>query len=241
MTGICHNLMSGALKLIQPDVGEGLRMNVDTVLLADFVRPKVSEKILEIGCAHGSISLILAKRGFSVVGIDIQPHLIELAKKNAELNALSAEFRVADIRDYKKIAHAQSFDRIVVNPPYDEPGRSCPSPREPVSAAMHGSCCTLGDIVTASRFLLKNRGRLDMVMRADRMGELFAMLDRANIQPKRLRCIYSKPAIPAFCVLIEAMRAGRHGLVVEPPFFITDENGVETRELKEAYVIREGR
>ena len=77
----CHSLLCGALKMIQPAAGEGLRVNVDTVLLAHFSRPKRGEKILEIGCAHGAVSLILAKRGFPVTGIDIQPHLIALAKK----------------------------------------------------------------------------------------------------------------------------------------------------------------
>lgn len=88
----CHDLLRGALKIYQPDEREGLRVNVDTILLAHFTHPKRGEKILEIGCAHGAVSLILAKRGFSVQGVDIQPHLIELAKRNAALNGLDADF-----------------------------------------------------------------------------------------------------------------------------------------------------
>lgn len=237
----CHDLLRGALKIIQPEEGEGLRVNVDTVLLAHFSRPKRGEKILEIGCAHGAVSLILAKRGFSVTGVDIQPHLIALAEKNAELNGLDVEFRAADIREYKKIAPPQDFDRIVVNPPYDEAERSRPSPKEAVSAAMHGACCRLEDIIAAAHYLLKNRGRLDIVMRGDRAGELFALLDRYKMPPKQMRCVHPKPGERASVVLIEAMRSGRHGLIIEPPLFITDAAGRETPELKEAYSIGEGR
>ena len=237
----CHSLLCGALTMIQPAAGEGLRVNVDTVLLAYFSRPKRGEKILEIGCAHGAVSLILAKRGFPVTGIDIQPHLITLAKKNAALNGLEAEFISADIREYKKIAAAQSFDRIVVNPPYDEAERSRPSPKEPVSAAMHGACCRLEDIIAASHYLLKNRGRLDLVMRGDRIGELFALLDRYKTPPKQMRCVHPRPGERASVALVEAVRSGSHGLIIEPPLFITDASGAETPELKEAYIIEEGR
>ena len=40
----CHDLLRGALKIIQPEEGEGLRVNVDTVLLAHFSRPNAVKK-----------------------------------------------------------------------------------------------------------------------------------------------------------------------------------------------------
>lgn len=235
----CHDLLRGALKIYQPDEREGLRVNVDTILLAHFTRPKRGEKILEIGCAHGAVSLILAKRGFSVQGVDIQPHLIELAKRNAALNGLDADFFAADIRDYKKIAPAQSFDRIVVNPPYDEEGSCRRSPSEARSASVQGSRCTLGDVIAASHYLLKNRGRLDIVIRSDRTGELFALLDRYKTPPKIMRCVHPRPKERASVLLAEAVRSGGKGVVVEPPLFITDESGAETPELKAVYAIEE--
>ena len=138
-----HSLVNGALRLVQPDEKSGLRVNVDTILLAHFARPKAGERILEIGCAHGAISLILAKRGtllsprgFDVTGVDIRPDLVELARANAESNGLKAEFVAADVREYKKIAPAQSFDRIVVNPPYDEAESSRRSPSDGRAAAL---------------------------------------------------------------------------------------------------------
>ena len=101
-----HSLINGALRLVQPDEKSGLRVNVDTILLAHFARPKAGERILEIGCAHGAISLILAKRGtllsprgFDVTGVDIRPDLVELARANAESNGLKAEFVAADVRE----------------------------------------------------------------------------------------------------------------------------------------------
>ena len=231
-------LLNGTLKMIQPANGEGPRVNVDTVLLAHFTRPRKNENILEIGCAHGAISLILAKRGHTVSGIDIQPHLIALAEENAELNGGEVKFMTADIREYKNIAPAQSFDRIVTNPPYDEPERVKVSPSDALSAALHGSCCRLEDIITAAHYLLKNRGRLDIVMRANRLGELLALLETAKTPAKKLLCVHPNPKAEASVVLIEAIRSAGTGLKVLPPLFITDGSGKNTPELEEAYIIK---
>lgn len=226
-----EDLLYGELKMKQPDESEGLRVNIDTILLAAFTKPRKGERILELGCAHGAVSLILARRGFKIEGADIQPHLIELAKDNADFNGLSelAVFYQADLRDYRKVWSAQTFDRVVVNPPYGEPRTDCASPSESRAAALHGSECSLEDVVAAAKFLLDNRGRLDLVMRAVRAAELIALLDKYNLAPKIFRAVYTKPRTEAAVVLIEAVRAGGKGLTIEPPLFVLDENGQETR------------
>ena len=239
MTEDREDLLRGILKIKQPGEKEGPRVNLDTILLAHYTRPKKQEKILEIGCAHGAVSLILAKRGHSIEGVDIQPHLVEMAAENASANGLGemTRFYAGDIRQHRSIWKAQSFDRIVVNPPYFGPGSGCRSPSEAIATAMNGSECTLDDMVTACRYLLKNRGYLDIVIHAGRVGELFALLDKNNIAPKRIKAVHPRPGAEASVVLIEAIRASRHGLRVEDPLFVLDEEGKETQQLKEAYMI----
>lgn len=237
-----EDLLYGVLKIKQPAGKEGLRVNMDTILLAHFTKPRKCEKILEIGCAHGAISLILAKRGFTVEGIDIQDHLIEIAKENALFNGLeeNVRFYSADIRNYRKIWRAQTFDRIVVNPPYDELKSSNRSPSDERAKAAHGLECTLASIVDASKYLLKNKGRLDMVIRADRTAELFSLLGENSLAPKILRCVHPKPGREAAIVLVESMRAAAHGIIIKPPLFVLDGAGRDTPELLEAYKISEG-
>ncbi|MDO5563153.1 MAG: methyltransferase [Synergistaceae bacterium] len=232
-----EDFLNGILKIEQPDESMGLRVNLDTVLLSYFSEPRKNERILELGCAHGAISLILAYRGFNVVGLDIQRLLIEMAKRNALYNGLEAktEFIAGDLREYKKLWPAQSFDRIVVNPPYDVPENSRVSPSSPVAVALQGTECALEDIVLASKYLLKNKGHLEMVIRANRIGELLALLDEHNISPKEMRPVYSKPNMDAFIVLVRAMRAAGPSVRVLPPFFVKDENGDDTLELLSAY------
>ncbi|MGO9186228.1 class I SAM-dependent methyltransferase, partial [Mycobacterium sp.] len=56
---------------------------------------------LDAGCGEGAISLALAQRGYTTVGLDASPTAIELARREAERRGLSnAGFEVADISTF---------------------------------------------------------------------------------------------------------------------------------------------
>ena len=66
-------------------------------------------KILEIGCGPGNITrYLLSKRpDFDIMGIDVAPNMVELARKNNSL----ARFAVMDCRDIGKVE--EQFDGII--------------------------------------------------------------------------------------------------------------------------------
>lgn len=82
--------------------------NVSYDFICDSI-VKVNAKILEIGCGPGNISkYLLSKRpDFDILGIDIAPNMIELAKKNNP----TASFAVMDSRNINEIQ--SKFDAIV--------------------------------------------------------------------------------------------------------------------------------
>jgi SAM-dependent methyltransferase len=69
------------------------------------------ERILDLACGFGRHSLSLARRGFSVTGVDITKEFIEDARKEAKAHSLEAEFILADIRD---LGYKNEFD-VVIN------------------------------------------------------------------------------------------------------------------------------
>lgn len=248
MTTDCCDILYGALKMRQPSEGNGPRVNVDTVLLASFARFTPSARVLEIGCAQGAITLILAKRRLietagmnrkmpRIEGIDIQPGLVALARENAALNNLDdcVGFHVRDLREHRVHYEPGKFDAVVMNPPYDEQGRSRPGSSDAMTTAMHGSDCTLSDVIAASRYLLKNGGKLFLVIRAKRTAELFGLLNEANLRPKRMQAVHPKPDRDASVVLAEAVRASGDGMRIEPPLFIYGRDGEYTENLLAAY------
>jgi len=72
---------------------------------------KGKERILDLACGFGRHSLSLARRGFSVVGVDITKDYIEDARKTANEESLNVEFIHSDIRGVKFI---NEFD-VVLN------------------------------------------------------------------------------------------------------------------------------
>ena len=69
----------------------------DEELVRILREEKIKEcKVLDIGCGSGTNSIFLAKNGFDVVGVDISPTAIEIAKKRAEDAGVKVEFLVAN-------------------------------------------------------------------------------------------------------------------------------------------------
>jgi len=57
-------------------------------------------KILDMACGAGRHSIILAKQGFNVTGIDLSENLLSEAKKNASEEKLTIKFIKSDIREF---------------------------------------------------------------------------------------------------------------------------------------------
>lgn len=58
-----------------------------------------AERVLDLACGTGRHSLELARRGFSVVGVDVSPDLIEVAESEAREDSIDASFVAADLRE----------------------------------------------------------------------------------------------------------------------------------------------
>ena len=71
---------------------------------------KGGERILDLACGYGRHALALARRGFSLVGVDITSAFIEDATKSAALENLPAQFILSDIRD---VAFESEFDAVL--------------------------------------------------------------------------------------------------------------------------------
>ncbi len=68
----------------------------------DFIEDEISHnkniRILDIGCGTGRHSIELAKRGYSVTGIDLSESMLKRAKEKAKEQKVNIDFRKADAR-----------------------------------------------------------------------------------------------------------------------------------------------
>ncbi len=87
----------------------------DTENQVDFIIKTLNltgeERILDLACGYGRHALSFARRGYSVVGVDITSEYIDDAQKTAKTELLNADFINADIRD---VQFENEFD-VVLN------------------------------------------------------------------------------------------------------------------------------
>ncbi|MCE5500610.1 tRNA1(Val) (adenine(37)-N6)-methyltransferase [Staphylococcus pseudintermedius] len=224
------------LRIIQNDAV--FSFSTDALLLGHFTEVRKRDRILDMCAGNGVIPLLLSDKGNNVItGVEIQPQLVNMAERSVQYNHLEDRITMVEM-DINALIQAYSpaqFDLITCNPPYFKANQTNQHQLEAHKIARHEIYCTLDDCLRVSNHLLKEGGRVVMVHRAERMLDLFESMRHYRIEPKRLHMIYSKPGKAAQTIVVEGRKGGRQGLDIAPPFYIYDEQGDYTPEMKEIY------
>jgi tRNA1Val (adenine37-N6)-methyltransferase len=217
-------LLGGAIQLYQSR--PGYRFSLDAVLLAHFVTVKQRDRIVDLGAGNGAVALMLAllHPTARLLGIEIQPAMLERARRNVALNGLEERVKMhaGDVRALPTLGAPATFDAVVCNPPYRTPlsGRVSPNPERRM--ARHEFEGALIHFVQAGSFLLKSKGRLALVYPAVRSVEVLGAMRAGGIEPKRLRMVHSSERSPASLILTEGVKGGKSEITVEAPLLVYD-------------------
>ncbi len=87
---------------------KGTENEVD--FLVDTLGLEPGMKVLDVGCGPGRHALALARRGFTVHGVDLSPEFIALARESAAAEELDVTFEVRDVRE---LAFDSEFDAAI--------------------------------------------------------------------------------------------------------------------------------
>lgn len=167
-------LLDGRLLLKQP--ASGYRVGIDPVFLAAAVQARDGETVLDVGTGAGAAALCLAARvaGVSIVGIDANRDMVRLASANAEANGVGNRmaFFTGDLLTPPIRLAPGSFDHVLANPPFLAKGtvREPPSPEK--AAATVESAAELKDWVRFCALMVRHKGSVTMIHRADRLGDV---------------------------------------------------------------------
>ncbi len=212
---------------------------MDAVLLSGFATVRPGERVLDLGTGTGIIPLLLAAKtqGAHFTGLEIQEEMAEMAGRSVRLNGLEARVEIVtgDLREASRRFGGASFDVVTCNPPYIPAGHGRKNPSEPMAIARHEIRCSLEDVAREASRCLRPGGRLALVHRPHRLAEIFSVLGRYRLQPKRMKLVHPLADREANLVLLECALGGGVWLQVEKPLIVYREPGVYSQEIYDIY------
>lgn len=212
---------------------------IDAVLLSSYAKVMQGEKTIDLGTGTGIIPILLkAKtRGSDFTALEIQEEMATMAKRSVKYNGLEDEIKImqGDIKGISKVIGRDIFDVVTCNPPYMTFNHGKVNEDMSKAIARHEIKCTLEDVIIESKKLLKVKGRLYLIHRPFRLGEIISKLCKHNLEPKRMRLVHPFVNKEANLVLLECIKGGNSMIKVEPPLIVYEKPQVYTQEVMDIY------
>ena len=189
----------------------------DALLLAEFAKPKYSDRVLDLCTGCGVVPIMMMAAGFkgSATAVDIQPGAIELCELTAKKNSIEERFFPVCADLNKLDFPAESFSLITVNPPYFVSGAGKENGTEARDLARRERGCTLAQVAAVSARLLKYGGRLCMCHRPERLADVIFEMRKNKIEPKRLTFVNNATeSREPWLILVEGKKGGHSGLKI---------------------------
>lgn len=215
-----NDLYDYGYKIVQNS--DYFKFSLDSMLLANFVGINMSDsKLLDFCTGNCPIPIILSNSIKNIVAFEVQKEIYELGVESLKLNNINNVKLIND--DIKNIGNYYEegyFDIITCNPPYFKVIDSSRINDNNVKAiARHEILIKLEDIVSLAYKFLRDKGKLYIVYRPDRLMELLKLFDKYKFGVKKLQCCYNNSESLSSMILIEAMKNGQDDLKILAPLY----------------------
>jgi len=215
-----NDLYDYGYKIVQNS--DYFKFSLDSMLLANFVNINMADsKLLDFCTGNCPIPIILSNSIKNIVAFEVQKEIYELGDESLTLNNINNVKLIND--DIKNIGNYYEegyFDIITCNPPYFKVIDSSRINDNNVKAiARHEILIKLEDIVSLAYKFLRDKGKLYIVYRPDRLMELLKLFDKYKFGVKKLQCCYNNSESLSSMILIEAMKNGHDDLKILAPLF----------------------
>ncbi|TAN63461.1 MAG: methyltransferase domain-containing protein [Magnetospirillum sp.] len=219
------HLLGGRVRLCQP--AAGYRAAIDPVMLAATVAAGAGDRVLDLGCGVGAAALCLLSRlpEVRVTGVELQPELARLARLNAEANGRGGSFAVIEGSVAALPAGLGGFDHVMTNPPFHQAERgTAPSGSIKATANVEGEVDLVQWLKAAVR-MLRPKGQLAIIHRADRLADLLAALRGRGVGAIRILPLWPRVGRPAGRVIVLARKGSRAPLDLLPGLVLHGDDG----------------
>ncbi|MBQ1477052.1 MAG: methyltransferase domain-containing protein [Erysipelotrichaceae bacterium] len=189
------------LKYIDLDIVQDDRMfrvNSDTTALGMSLDMMWGKSVLDIGTNNGALLLYAwKKKARRLIGVDIFPEALELAKENVSRYADEYAFYCSRVQDLD----IEKCDVIVCNPPFFEMNNVSEDPY--LKKAMFEESLPLKELLDACRRLLKDNGEVYLIYPADRFPELYEEIKNHRFKIMKMRFVHDENSEFALRVIVK--------------------------------------
>lgn len=215
-----NDLYDYGYKIVQKS--DYFKFSLDSMLLANFVNINMADsKLLDFCTGNCPIPIILSNSIKNIVAFEVQMEIYELGDESLTLNNINNVKLINDeIKNIGNYYEEGYFDIITCNPPYFKVINSSRINDNSVKAiARHEILIKLEDIVSLAYKFLRDKGKLYIVYRPDRLMELLKLFDKYKFGVKKLQCCYNNSESLSSMILIEAMKNGHDDLKILAPLY----------------------
>ena len=170
-----------------------MKVGTDGTLLGSWASaPAGACRILDVGTGTGLIALMMAQRfpEARVTGIDIDAEAVGQASENALESPFKERIMIRE-GDVTRMEDADGFDAIVCNPPFFDRSLTCPDQQR--TEARHTVSLTYRQLMESAFRLLKDDGRLSVIIPADCRSRLESEAHLAGVFISRICSIQTTP------------------------------------------------
>ena len=214
--------------------------SLDSMLLANFVSIRLTDKkIIDLCSGNAPVPMLLSFRTKArIFGVELQKYIYDMGVESIRENCMDNQiyFINDDVKNIRNIFDSESFDIVTCNPPYFKYNKnSLVNINEGKAIARHEVSLNLEDVIINASYLLKNNGTFAIVHRPERLVEIINLMQKYNIEPKRLRMVYPKEKKNANIILVEGVKNGKSGLKIEQPLIVYDKNNKYVDEVRKMF------
>jgi tRNA1(Val) A37 N6-methylase TrmN6 len=233
--------LGGLLTLVQPRKGH--RAGLDAALLQAIVPAEAAGHAVDLGAGVGTVAFSLAARAgaLQVTAVERDPGLMAAAQAalaRLENFGFAARVRLieADVTARREFRERlgladHSADWVLMNPPFDAPGRARPSPDEARRAAHVAEPGSLGAWCRTAAGVLRPAGVLCLIHRAPALAEILGAL-AGRFGDVRILPVHPTKEAAAGRILVRAIRGSRAGLQIMPGLVLHRAGGAWTDEVE---------
>jgi tRNA1(Val) A37 N6-methylase TrmN6 len=221
--------LGGRLRLKQPKRGH--RVGHDAVLLAAATPACAGECIIDLGAGVGAAGLAVASRvhGIDLVLVDRDEALVDIAQANLAANKVAGRAVALDVTASAAVftragLPAESADRVLMNPPFNEPSRHQPSPDAARRSAHEEDDQALEVWMRSVRRILKPAGTVSIIWRAEGLARVLAAL-AAGFGGAMVLPVHPRDNAPAIRILVRASKGSRAPVALLPGIFLNGQAG----------------